>query len=310
MRDRGACEIEPGDARRLRRQERALDVARDRQFLLEASRLDAVADSNFAYWHSATFNNDATKLLFTDEWGGGTSPKCRADDPIDWGADAIFTLKNRKLTQGAFFKMAAAQTKEENCVAHNGALIPVPGRDIMAQGWYQGGLDLIDFTDAAHPYEIAYFDRGPVDATKLVTAGYWGAYWYNGYLYGSEIARGIDVLELAPTEYLSQNEIDAAKLVKFEQFNPQMQPKITWPAAFPVVRSYVDQLVRGAGIASARSTAINAAIDAAEKASGAARKTALDALAADLTKDVTTAKDSARVKMLIGAVKNLSAATK
>ena len=206
--------------------------------------------------------------------------------------------------------MAAAQTKEENCVAHNGALIPVPGRDIMAQGWYQGGLDLIDFTDAAHPYEIAYFDRGPVDATKLVTAGYWGAYWYNGYLYGSEIARGIDVLELAPTEYLSQNEIDAAKLVKFEQFNPQMQPKITWPAAFPVVRSYVDQLVRGAGIASARSTAINAAIDAAEKASGAARKTALDALAADLTKDVTTAKDSARVKMLIGAVKNLSAATK
>ena len=147
-------------------------------------------------FRSATFNNDASKLLFTDEWGGGTSPKCRVDDPIDWGADAIFTLKDGKLTQGAFFKMAATQTKEENCVAHNGGLIPVPGRDIMAQGWYQGGLDLIDFTDAAHPYEIAYFDRGPVDATKLVTAGYWGAYWYNGHLYGSEIARGLDVFEL------------------------------------------------------------------------------------------------------------------
>jgi hypothetical protein len=277
---------------------------------LNPKRLQAVGDTNFAFWHSATFNNDASKLLFTDEWGGGTSPKCRADDPIDWGADAIFTLKNRKLTQGAFFKMPAAQTKEENCVAHNGGLIPVPGRDIMVQGWYQGGLDLIDFTDAAHPYEMAYFDRGPVDAAKLVTAGYWGAYYYNGLIYASEIARGVDVLELAPSEYLSQNEIDAAKLVTFEQFNPQLQPKITWPAAFPVVRSFVDQLVRGSGIAPARSSAINAAIDAAEKASGTARKTALDALAADLAKDATSAKDGARVKMLIGAVKNLSAATK
>jgi hypothetical protein len=206
--------------------------------------------------------------------------------------------------------MAATQTKEENCVAHNGGLIPVPGRDIMAQGWYQGGLDLVDFTDAAHPYEIAYFDRGPVDATKLITAGYWGAYWYNGLLYGSEIARGLDVFELAPSEFLSQNEIDAAKSVKFEQYNPQMQPKIVWPASYAVVRSYVDQLVRGSGIAVARSTAINAAIDASEKASGAARKAALEKLATELAKDAGTAKDGARVKMLIGAVKDLAAATK
>ena len=277
---------------------------------LNPKRLQAVGDTNFAFWHSATFNNDASKLLFTDEWGGGTSPKCRSDDPIDWGADAVFTVKGSKMTQGAFFKMAASQTKTENCVAHNGSLIPVPGRDIMAQGWYQGGLDLVDFTDAAHPFEIAYFDRGPVDVNKLTTAGYWGAYYYNGLLYGSEIARGIDVLELTPTDWLSQNEIDAAKLVKFVQFNPQMQPKITWPAAFPVVRSYVDQLVRGSGIAAARSTEINAAIDAAEKATGAARKTALDKLAGDLAKDATTAKDGARVKLLMGAVKNLANATK
>lgn len=277
---------------------------------LNPKRLQAVGDTNFAFWHSATFNNDATKLLFTDEWGGGTSPKCRVDDPIDWGADAIFTLKDRKLTQGAFFKMPATQTKEENCVAHNGSLIPVPGRDIMAQGWYQGGLDLIDFTDAAHPYEIAYFDRGPVDGSKLVTAGYWGAYYYNGLLYGSEIARGLDIFELTPSEYLSANEIAAAALVKFDQFNPQMQPKVKWPAAFPVVRSYVDQLVRGSGIAPARSASINTGIDAAEKASGATRKAILERLATGLAADVSTAKDSARVKLLIGALKDLAAATK
>ena len=222
----------------------------------------------------------------------------------------LFTLKDGKLTQGAFFKMAATQTKEENCVAHNGGLIPVPGRDIMAQGWYQGGLDLIDFTDAAHPYEIAYFDRGPVDATKLVTAGYWGAYWYNGHLYGSEIARGLDVFELTPSEYLSQNEIDAAKSVRFEQYNPQMQPKLVWPASFAVVRSYVDQLVRGSGIAPARSATINTGIDAAEKASGTTRKAILDRLATGLVADVSTAKDVVRVKRLIGALKDLAAATK
>ncbi len=136
-------------------------------------RLQAVADSNFSFWHSATFTNDASKLLFTDEWGGGTQPKCRATDPIDWGADAIFTLTDNTLTHTGYYKMPAAQTEEENCVAHNGNLVPVPGRDIMVQGWYQGGVSVFDFTDPAHPKEIAYFDRGPIDSTKLVLGGYW-----------------------------------------------------------------------------------------------------------------------------------------
>src|SRR6476619_304622 len=215
-------------------------------------RLQAVGDTNFAFWHSATFNNDGTKLLFTDEWGGGTQPKCRADDPIDWGGDAIFTLKDGHLTQGAYFKMPAAQSKMENCVAHNGSLVPVPGRDIMVQGWYQGGLDVIDFTDANHPYEIAYFDRGPVDATKLVTAGYWAGYWYNGHIIASEIARGLDIFELTPSQYLSQNEIDAARSVHLDYLNTQGQPKFVWPASFALSRAYVDQLERSRGLSASR----------------------------------------------------------
>jgi hypothetical protein len=269
-------------------------------------RLQAVGDTNFAFWHSATFNNDGTKLLFTDEWGGGTQPKCRFDDPIDWGGDAIFTLKNGRLTQGAYFKMPAAQTRQENCVAHNGSLVPVPGRDIMVQGWYQGGLDVIDFTDASHPYEIAYFDRGPVDSTKMVTAGYWAGYWYNGHIIGSEIARGLDVFELVPSEYLSQNEIDAAKLVRFDTFNPQMQPKLVWPAAFPVVRSYLDQLVRGRGLASSRTSAIAAQLNAAEQASGAARRSALTSLASQLDGDAAGAADAARVRAMAAAARDLA----
>jgi hypothetical protein len=273
---------------------------------INPKRLQAVGDTNFAFWHSATFNNDGTKLLFTDEWGGGTQPKCRFDDPIDWGGDAIFTLKDGHLTQGAYFKMPAAQTKTENCVAHNGSLVPVPGRDIMVQGWYQGGLDVIDFTDANHPYEIAYFDRGPVDATKLVTAGYWAAYWYNGHIIGSEIARGLDIFELTPSPYLSQNEIDAAKLVHFDTFNPQMQPKIVWPAAFPVVRSYLDQLVRGNGLAAARTSAIAADLSSAEKLSGGERRSALNAVAAQLDGDAAGAADSARVRAMAAAVRDLA----
>ena len=269
-------------------------------------RLQAVGDTNFAFWHSATFNNDGTKLLFTDEWGGGTQPKCRFDDPIDWGGDAIFTLQNGHLTQGAYFKMPAAQSKQENCVAHNGSLVPVPGRDIMVQGWYQGGIDVIDFTDANHPYEIAYFDRGPVDSTKMVTAGYWAGYWYNGHIVASEMARGLDVFELVPSEYLSQNEIDAAKLVHFDTFNPQMQPKVMWPAAFPVVRSYLDQLVRGQGLASSRTSAIAAQLTAAEQASGAARRSALTTLARQLDADVAGARDGARVQAMAAAVRDLA----
>ena len=176
-------------------------------------------DKNFAYWHSATFNNDGTKVIFTDEWGGGTRPRCRATDLPNWGADAIFDIVDKKLQFKGYYKMPAAQTEQENCVAHNGSLIPVPGRDIMVQGWYQGGVSVFDFTDSAKPVEIAFFDRGPLDAKDLITGGYWSTYWYNGNIYASEIARGIDIFQLLPSEYLSQNEIDAAMLVRHEEFN-------------------------------------------------------------------------------------------
>ena len=214
-------------------------------------RLDEVADKNFAYWHSATFNNDGTKVIFTDEWGGGTRPRCRATDPLNWGADAIFDIVDRKLQFAGYYKMPAPQTEQENCVAHNGSLIPVPGRDIMAQAWYQGGVSVFDFTDSAHPVEIAFFDRGPIDATKLITGGFWSAYWYNGYIYGTEIARGLDIFKLTPSEFLSQNEIDAASQVHSTEFNAQDQQRITWPATSVVARAYLDQLGRTKGISPA-----------------------------------------------------------
>lgn len=272
---------------------------------LHPVRLQAVADSNFSFWHSATFSNDASSLLFTDEWGGGTQAKCRASDPIDWGADALFKLQSGKLSPVGYFKMPAAQTSTENCVAHNGGLIPVPGRDIMVQGWYQGGLSVFDFTDPAHPKEIAYFDRGPIDASKLVIGGYWAGYYYNGYIYGSEIARGLDVFELTPTADLTQNEIDAAKLVRFDQLNPQSQPKLVWPAAFAVARAYVDQLVRDNGLPSARTSVISSALRSAERSSGAARTTALRKLASDLDRDASSASDATRVRALSSVVKGL-----
>ena len=270
-------------------------------------RIQAVADSNFSFWHSATFNNDATSLLYTDEWGGGTQPKCRATDPIDWGADATFTLRDRKLKHVGYFKMPAAQTATENCVAHNGGLIPVPGRDIMVQGWYQGGVSVFDFTDPAHAKEIAYFDRGPIDASKLVIGGYWAGYYYNGYIYGSEIARGLDVFKLTPTADLTQNEIDAANLVRFDRLNPQSQPKLVWPAAFPVARAYVDQLVRDNGLPAARTTAIMTALKSAEQMSGAKRAAALKTLAGQLDHDAASATDATRVRALATVVKRLEA---
>jgi hypothetical protein len=271
-------------------------------------RLQAVADSNFSFWHSATFTNDASKLLFTDEWGGGTQPKCRATDPIDWGADAIFTLTNNTLTHSGYFKMPAAQTEQENCVAHNGNLIPVPGRDIMVQGWYQGGVSVFDFTDPAHPKEIAYFDRGPIDATKLVLGGYWCGYYYNGYIYGSEIARGLDVFKLTPTADLTQNEIDAAKLVHFDLLNPQDQPKIVWPAAFPVALAYVDQMKRDNGLSGDRLTAIESELKSAQSATGSKRTAALKKLSGELSKDASGASDAKRVQLLEGVVKGLEKA--
>ncbi len=272
---------------------------------LHPVRLQAVADSNFAFWHSATFSNDASKLIFTDEWGGGTQPKCRATDPIDWGADALFTLHHGTLTHVGYYKMPAAQTATENCVAHNGGLIPIPGRDIMVQGWYQGGVSVFDFTDPAHPKEIAYFDRGPIDASKLVIGGYWAGYYYNGYIYGSEIARGLDVFKLTPTADLTQNEIDAAKLVRFAQLNPQSQPKLVWPAAFVVARAYVDQLVRDNGLPAARTSAIESALKSAERTSGARRASALKELAGQLRSEAAGSNDGVRVRALADVVTRL-----
>jgi LVIVD repeat len=271
-------------------------------------RVAEASDPNFAFWHSATFNNDGTKVVFTDEWGGGTLPKCRATDNPLWGADAIFTISGHQLTENRYYKLPAPQTEQENCVAHNGSLIPVPGRDIMAQGWYQGGVSVFDFTDPAHPEEIAYFDRGPLDSTTLLLGGEWAAYWYNGHLYASEIARGLDVFDLKPSEFLSQNEIDAAKLVHLDLFNPQNQQKIVWPASFVVARAYLDQLIRNNGIDGSRSSAIAASLDRAEKLRGAGRRAALNRLAAALDRDARTAADSARVRQMAAAVRGLAKA--
>src|SRR5262245_23907877 len=269
-------------------------------------RLDAVADKNFAYWHSATFNNDGTKVVFTDEWGGGTAPRCRATDPLNWGADAIFDIVDRKLQFRGYYKMPAPQTDQENCVAHNGSIVPVPGRDIMAQGWYQGGVSVFDFTDSAHPVEIAFFDRGPIDAKALVIGGFWSAYWYNGRIYGSEIARGVDVFRLLPSEFLSQNEIDAATLVRMDEFNVQKQPKIVWPASFTVSRAYLDQLNRAHALSADRAAALKSAIDKADKNKPSkAALDQLDSLAGQLEKDAASASgiDAAHMKGLAASIK-------
>ena len=209
------------------------------------TRIDAVNDTGFAYWHSATFNNDGTKVLFTDEWGGGTRPRCRTYDPLTWGADAIYDIVDSKLVFKSHFKMPAPQGETENCVGHNGSIIPVPGRDIFVQAWYQGGLSIIDFTDSANPIEIAYFDRGPIDDEDLVTGGYWSTYWYQGRIYGTEIIRGVDVFALIPSEHLSANEIAAAEMAnQGDAFNPQQQFPVTWPAAPAVSLAHLDQWVR------------------------------------------------------------------
>jgi hypothetical protein len=270
-------------------------------------RIDEVVDPNFAYWHSATFNNEGTKVLFTDEWGGGSAPRCRATDRPEWGADAIFTLANRQLRHAGYFKLPAAQTEHENCVAHNGSLIPVPGRDIMVQAWYQGGISIFDFTDPAKPVEIAFFDRGPMSTTQQVLGGFWSAYWYNGLIYASEIGRGLDVFRLAPSEHLSQNEIDAARLVRVADFNPQNQRKIEWPASFVVARAYVDQLTRSRGLSGTRSIAVARALDQAERMTGARRRTALTTLATQLDADAQGSSDAAKVRMLSAVVRDLAA---
>ncbi|MEO8295840.1 MAG: hypothetical protein ABI613_10030, partial [Gemmatimonadota bacterium] len=258
-------------------------------------RIGAVSDSNFSYWHSATFNNDGTKVLFSDEWGGGGQPKCRTTDKPEWGADAIFTLENGKMVFQSYYKMLAPQTQFENCVAHNGSLIPIPGRDVMVQAWYQGGISVFDWTDAAHPKEIAFFDRGPADSTKMASGGSWSAYWYNGSIVSSEIARGLDIFQLTPSAFISQNELDAAKSVHLDYLNVQGQPKIVWPASFSVPRSYLDQLERGKGLAADRISAVRNELSRAERMSGAERKAALTTLSTQLHSDAPGATDQARV---------------
>ncbi|HWZ29277.1 MAG TPA: hypothetical protein VNX15_11980 [Gemmatimonadales bacterium] len=268
-------------------------------------RLAAVADSNFSFWHSATFSNDGSMILFSDEWGGGLAPRCRATDDPRWGADALFRIKDSTLTFQGYYKMPAAQTEQENCVAHNGSLIPVPGRTIMAQGWYQGGVSVFDWTDPAHPKEIAFFDRGPMDSTKLVSAGSWSAYWYNGVLVSSEIGRGLDIFELTPNALLTQNEIDAAKLVHVAQQNVQDQQKTVWPSSPVVAQAYLDQLARS-GMTAAQVSETRSALAKAEKATGAARKTALTKLASQLNTSAAAAGDPAKVRALAAVVTGLA----
>jgi hypothetical protein len=263
-------------------------------------RVGQVSDPNFAYWHSATFNNDGTKIVFTDEWGGGAAPRCRPTDPATWGADAIFTLEDGEMELAGYYKLPVPQTETENCVAHNGSLIPVPGRDLMTQAWYQGGLSIMDFTDPAKPFEIAFFDRGPLSPDTLYTGGYWSTYWYNGRIYGAEISRGVDVFRLLPSEYLSQAEIDAAELVQLGEFNAQLQPRVTWPAAVPVARAYLDQMVRAKRIVDARADEVSAMLDQAE--SGRASAAQLGALATQLEGDA----DAIRAGTLGGDAERMS----
>ena len=265
-------------------------------------RLDAVSDPNYAYWHSATFSNDGSKVLFTDEWGGGSQPRCRATDPMHWGADAIFSLSNRKLTLQSYYKMPAPQTDLENCVAHNGSLVPIPGRDIFVQAWYQGGVSMVDFTDPSHPFEIAYFDRGPLDAVKRGTGGFWSVYWYNGYIYGSEISRGVDVFRLTPSKFLTQEEIDASNQVHFDILNVQSQPKIVWPQNLIVGKAYIAQLERSGALSASRMSSLKSAIAKVERPGASPKDSAdLKAIGELLDKDAAKAKsptDGVRMRAL------------
>lgn len=293
-------------------------------------RIDALSDTNnFQGRHTAAFSNDGKKLIQTDEWGGGTGPMCQASSMIELGGNTVITLDaKKKQAQRAYFKIPSAQAAEENCVSHNGGIIPVPGRDLYVQGWYQGGISIMDFTDADKAFEVGYFDRGsitpprPVDVPAAAAAnpavrgggnaigGSWGAYYWNGLIFSSELDRGMDILELTPSAELTANEIAAAKLVTFTEYNPQSQPKMTWPPAFVVVRSYLDQLVRGNGLAADRTSAIASALDAAEMKSGLARSSALRALAVQVDGDAKSAKDGARVRTMAGEIRRLATASK
>jgi len=277
---------------------------------LNPTRIDEVVDEGFAYWHSATFNNDGSKVIFTDEWGGGSRARCRAYDPLNWGADAIYDIVDGQLEFQSHYKLPVPQADQENCVAHNGSIIPVPGRDIFVQAWYQGGISLVDFTDSANPVEIAYFDRGPLNAKHLVFGGYWSTYWYNGKIYGTETMRGLDVLALLPSEYLSENEIAAAAIAdEGGVFNPQQQTRVTWPADVVVALAYRDQLQRDNALSEAFVADLNDTLDRAavhDQTGGADKKLAaeLQALADTVTAEggnaITTRRRAGLAETLSG----------
>ena len=274
-------------------------------------RIDAAADTNFSYWHSATFNNDGTKVLFSDEWGGGGAPKCRSTDPKEWGADALFTIENGKMHFKGYYKLPAAQTVNENCVAHNGSLIPIPGRDVMVQAWYQGGISVFDWTDPANAKEIAFFDRGPVDSTHFTMGGSWSVYWYNGVMVSSEIARGLDIVELTPSEFLSQNEIDAAKSVHYDYLNTQGQPKMVWPPSFSLSRAYVDQLERSSGLNTGMIATVRKSLASGETMKARPRRNAFMKLAKHLDGDANVAgADHAKVHLLANSIRELATAAR
>ncbi len=280
---------------------------------MQPKRIDEVVDKGFAYWHSATFNNDGTKVVFTDEWGGGGRARCRASDPMEWGANAIYAIEDRQLEFQSYYKLPAPQTDEENCVAHNGSALPVPGRDIFIQAWYQGGISLMDFTDAENPVEIAYFDRGPVNEDRLVMGGYWSAYWYGDRIYGTEIARGLDVFSLQPSEYLSANEIAAAGLADQDGvFNPQQQFAVEWPADPVIARAYIDQLERSNALPANQMAALSNALDEAASALDRGRRAGdvarqLETLAGEISSAGLSANDAGRVASLSRTLKDIAA---
>ena len=270
-------------------------------------RLAAVADSNFSYWHSATFNNSGTQILFSDEWGGGGAAKCRVGDPHEWGADALFTVSGDRMQFKSYYKMPAPQLATEICVAHNGSLIPIPGRDIMVQAWYEGGISVFDWTDPANPVEIAFFDRGPVDATQLEpSGGPWSVYWYNGVIVSSEIARGLDILELTPSEFLSENEVEAAKTVNFDYFNVQGQQQFKWPATYALAQAYVDQLERSGGLSAEGIAMARSSLEKLEAAPAAERKSGLTQMADHLDHLAGESSDGGKVSMLAQTVRALA----
>lgn len=273
---------------------------------VDPKRLTAVADSNFAYWHSATFNNEGDAVVFTDEWGGGGGAKCRAGDPPEWGANAIFSIEDGQMRFRSYFKLPAVQTPQENCVAHNGSLVPIPGRDVLVQAWYQGGVSVFDWTDPDNPFEIAYFDRGPFNPDRMSMAGSWSAYWYNGVIVSSELARGLDIMELIPSDYLTENELAAAKSVRMERFNAQGQERVRWPPTFSLVHAYLDQLDRGAVLSIARVNGLRSELAAAETAPTAVRRRVLERLADELQREVMSSDDPKRMRLLVSALRELA----